>query len=57
MTGRRIAIPKGFKLGKDGKLQKQVYQFGTSSAIIAKRKGRPKVVSRAKAMGKPCSTK
>ena len=57
MSGHKIHLPKGFKLGKDGKLQKQVYQFGTSSAIIAKRKGRPKVVSRAKAMGKPCSTK
>ena len=40
VTGQKIQIPKGFKLGKDGKITKSVYQGGGISAIIGRKKSK-----------------
>ena len=41
VTGRKIQIPKGFRIDKKtGKLARVDYQYGTASAIIAKRKNK-----------------
>lgn len=52
MTGHRIPLPKGFKLGKSGKVEKKTYAPGSRLGIMQRKAAKPKVVSRAKAMGK-----
>lgn len=40
MTGRRITLPKGFKLDKQGKVAKTVFHSGTASGIIQRKKAK-----------------